>query len=526
MVDQEPVNILLVDDLPQNLLVLEAVLAGPGYRLVKAMSGKEALFAMLKQEFAMILLDVQMPEMSGYETATLIRQQQRSNEIPILFLTAAYKDEVSVQQGYLSGGVDYLIKPFDPQVLRSKVAMYAALYRKAHKAEKDGRLARERDRDAAECRIADLRMKSELRFKELVDNLDHTIIWVADAQTMKFSFVAKKAEELLGYPLEKWFSDLDFIGNHLVPEDKQLFMVPLEKARTEGENVRVEHRMIAYDGSIHWFQTGMQLEKGEDGSTPQVRGICVDITPAKKIQEEMQSLREEFIQALTHDLRTPLTGARLNAELVVNSSDTLHKIKYLALRLIENLERMDTMIRDLLDANLIRAGQKLPLRFKEFNLISLAENTLGGLAAVHGNRFVLKSDGSAQGYWCESALRRVIENLCNNAVKYGAPDRPVTLSLKEVEGKIVEVSVHNEGSPISQKEQASLFQPFHRTHSAEHSRHRGWGIGLTLVRGVAEAHQGKVSVKSSPEDGTTFTMSLPRQPLAQLGGDDERIREV
>jgi len=124
-----PIHLLLVDDQPRNLEVLEAILQAPEYRLVRATSGDEALLALMRDEFAAIVLDIQMPDMSGLELARLIKQRKRNQHIPILFLTAHYLEDTDVLDGYGAGAVDYLTKPIHPQILRSKVAVFVELFR-------------------------------------------------------------------------------------------------------------------------------------------------------------------------------------------------------------------------------------------------------------------------------------------------------------------------------------------------------------------------------------------------------------
>jgi two-component sensor histidine kinase len=127
---KEPVNILLVDDDSRNLDVLESILAGPDHRLFRARTADEALLALIAEEFAVIVLDVRMPEVSGYELAQLIKQRKRTQHIPILFLTAYYREDADVLQGYGAGAVDYLSKPVNPLILKSKVAVFVDLFRK------------------------------------------------------------------------------------------------------------------------------------------------------------------------------------------------------------------------------------------------------------------------------------------------------------------------------------------------------------------------------------------------------------
>ena len=126
----EPARILLVDDRPENLLALEAILESLGQTLVRASSGEEALKALLADDYAVILLDVQMPGMDGFETAAHIKRRERTRDIPIIFLTAINREPQHAFRGYSAGAVDYLSKPFDPWVLRAKVSVFVDLYRK------------------------------------------------------------------------------------------------------------------------------------------------------------------------------------------------------------------------------------------------------------------------------------------------------------------------------------------------------------------------------------------------------------
>jgi signal transduction histidine kinase len=136
MQSEESINILLVDDRPENLLALEAILSPLGYQLVKAPSGAEALKRLLHQDFAVILLDVHMPRMDGFETAELIRGRERSRDTPIIFLTAVNTSDAHVFRGYAVGAVDYLLKPFVPEILVSKVAVLVDLHKKTRKVQR------------------------------------------------------------------------------------------------------------------------------------------------------------------------------------------------------------------------------------------------------------------------------------------------------------------------------------------------------------------------------------------------------
>src|SRR5437867_614082 len=126
----DPVNILLVDDNPQNLVVLETLLNDPDYRLTKANSAQDALMVLFDTDFALIVLDVQMPETSVFELAQIIKARKRTKDVPIIFLTAHYAEDEHILSGYSAGAVDYLTKPINPAILKSKVAVFAELHRK------------------------------------------------------------------------------------------------------------------------------------------------------------------------------------------------------------------------------------------------------------------------------------------------------------------------------------------------------------------------------------------------------------
>lgn len=232
---------------------------------------------------------------------------------------------------------------------------------------------------------------------------------------------------------------------------------------------------------------------------------------ATQFSETLRDIQERLTHTLAHDLRGPITAAKTSAQLILRRPDDPDHCVKTASRISNSMDRLDSMIHDLLDASRIRAGQSLPLEFKECDLDLIARQVADEANFEHGNRFAVVSCGPCLGYWSESGLRRVLENLTTNAVKYGDPSTPITITIKQSE-KSVTFSVHNQGKPIPPEEQATLFQQFRRTRSAE--RKAGWGLGLTLVQGMTEAHYGAVRVESLVGKGTTFTIELPRDARA------------
>jgi signal transduction histidine kinase len=230
-------------------------------------------------------------------------------------------------------------------------------------------------------------------------------------------------------------------------------------------------------------------------------------TTIATLQNE-RAIREQFVAILAHDLRGPLAAARLGAELMARRPEPLDAQRARALRVEHNLDRMERMIRDLLDVGRIRAGERLPLRLDCCDLAAIAREVAEELRMLHGDRFVVTGEGHVPGVWSADELRRALWNLASNAVKYGAPDRVIELRVRRHDAH-VQASVHNEGAPIPADELDHLFEPYARAPAAIAGARAGWGLGLTLVRGCAEAHGGAVHVTSDGEHGTTFTLELP-----------------
>ena len=300
----DTVEILLVDDREENLLALEAVLQRPGYQLVKAGSGDAALRYLLAHSPAVILLDVQMPGLDGFATASIIKGSERTREIPIIFLTALNKDEHYVQRGYDHGAVDYIYKPFDAHILRSKVAVFADLHRKNERLLVAERKVMENERRERERRYAEMELKTlrrnqveQRRYRELVDGINHGVVWAADAKRSLLSFVSPRVEALLGYPHDTWMREPRFWESHVHPEDRALFQGKLGSLILDGEAVGFEHRFIKADGTVVWLHTGMRLTSvGEQGER-EIRGLSVDVTKLKEAERtlEQSKLRSDLL---------------------------------------------------------------------------------------------------------------------------------------------------------------------------------------------------------------------------------------
>ncbi|GMU05495.1 sensor histidine kinase [Corallococcus caeni] len=239
-----------------------------------------------------------------------------------------------------------------------------------------------------------------------------------------------------------------------------------------------------------------------------------------------RSLREQFVTILAHDLRGPLSAARLGAHALIRAPEKLDTRRDLALRIDRNIDRADQMVKDLLDANRIQAGQRLPLRLDTCDLGGIAHDVVEELSMLHGERFVLKAAERVRGIWSAEELRRALWNLGTNAIKYGADALPITFTVTSTETE-ARASVHNQGPAIARADQETIFRPFIRTRSAQTGSSHGWGLGLSLVWGCAQAHGGRVELTSDADTGTTFSLVLPwdaRPFQADLGKSENTGR--
>lgn len=223
--------------------------------------------------------------------------------------------------------------------------------------------------------------------------------------------------------------------------------------------------------------------------------------------------QQTYTHTLTHDLRTPISVAKMNAHLALKCSGIPTSVTDCIKRNVISLNRLDSMIQNLLDVSRIRAGESLSLQYQPCDLERLIREVVDEMTIVHGPRFVVKTNGPYEGNWGQDALRRAVENLIDNAAKYGTEGAPITVS---VQGNLstVEITVHNEGSFIAKSEIPQLFEEFRRSHSTQEGTQPGWGLGLTLVKAVMDDHKGQIRVRSGEGTGTSFSLEIPRKAVS------------
>jgi PAS domain S-box-containing protein len=313
------INILLVDDHPENLLALEAVLDAPEYHLVRAESGAEALKHLLKIPFSLILLDICMPGLDGFETASLIRERPKTRNIPIIFVTAVHRSEEDLTKGYAAGAVDYVIKPFDPDALKAKVAIRVGLLQGEVICAK-GETAPGKEK--AENEVNGPQDFEIQHYRSLVNAIPQ-ILWISH-----------EANGAIGFFNQAWF---DYTGLMLEesegwgwkrvvhPNDLSIASDGWEQAILQGKEYLIECRLKRADGAYRWHLLRAIPEKDSDGRRLAWVGTATDINDQKQAQERLRHgietleqkkveaevdtlLKSEAVSDISHELRAPLNA--------------------------------------------------------------------------------------------------------------------------------------------------------------------------------------------------------------------------
>ena len=498
-------SILIVDDHPPNLVALQAILEPLGHDLVMARSGEEALRHILQREFALILLDVQMADMNGFETASLIKQHPRSRHIPIIFITAVNRDAVHVFRGYSHGAVDYLVKPFDADILRSKAAVFIELYLRGEKLKLQERLLHEREREAQE-------RKSQERYRRLLDVMPECI-WAADAAG-KVNYWNRPGLAYCGLTASEIREESFWECLH--PDDRAEARAHWEDGLSSGipfeRQVRIKR---ASDGTYRWHLARAVPEREGEGRIVGWIATATDIDDQKRAEDALRKaviLRDDFLSVASHELRTPLTSLKL--EVANLSRIARREATDAAPRLMAKVEKIDSqaarlhrLIDELLDVSRIAAG-RLELHVELVDLAQIV-NDVGvrftDEAARVGSTLNVSAPSAVVGRWDKSRLDQVVTNLVSNAIKYG-DCKPIDVSLEGRHDRAV-VTIRDRGLGIAPHDHERIFGRFERAASSRH--YGGIGLGLWIVKQIIDALGGTVSVESKPGTGSTFTVDLP-----------------
>ncbi len=288
---EERVKILVVDDRPENVAALAEILSEPGYEIVRALSGEEALKEVLRTDFAVILLDVQMPGVDGFETASLIRKRRKSRSVPIIFITAINKEEQYVYKGYALGAVDYLFKPIDVDILRSKVAVFVDLFQKNQQIKAQARLLQESERRERSRQVAEVQRRGERRYRNLAD-LVPQLVWIVTRE-LHFEYVNQRALTYFQVDAE---SVAGLILDDVVhPDDLKQKKEVWREALLSGTELVIEIRLRRRrDGAFRWHLVHIQPEHDVRGRVRAWLAAATDIDDQRRIAEALAAEKERL----------------------------------------------------------------------------------------------------------------------------------------------------------------------------------------------------------------------------------------
>ena len=524
----ERARVLLVDDDERNLLAVATVLEDLG-EVVSARSGEEALRHLLKGEFAVILLDVYMPGMDGYETAQIIRSRDQTKGIPIVFLSAVNKETEHQLRGYSMGAVDYVFKPVDPIILRSKVAVFVDLFEKSKEIELKAR--REQALLDANLRAnADrLRAEQELRRAEqrqaaIIQSLPMVLYLEAhDAHPRRPNYVSGDLEAITGFTYQQIADDPNIWAERLHPDDRDRTIAAIEARRKAGRS-SIEYRWMAADGSYKHFLDQAVLLKDADGRPVEFAGTLTDISEQRSLESQLiQAQKMDAIGKLTggiaHDFNNLLAAVIGGIGLIEKRAELADEQRRVLAMTKRAAEQGSELVRRLLA---FARRQKLEPHAVEIPALrdavsDLLLHTLGGLVNIEWRVEKDVWHAFADQAQLELALLNLIINGRDampggGTLTIGAENRQVGPDVQDLPaGDYVRLAVTDTGTGISPKDLEKVMDPFFTTKAVG----KGSGLGLSMVYGFATQSNGAFRIESELGVGTTAELWLPRAPGEQ-----------
>jgi signal transduction histidine kinase len=542
---EEKVNILVVDDLADKRLAFQVVLEELGQNIVMADSGAAALRELLAREFAVILLDVNMPDIDGIETAELIRQHSKTKHTPIIFVTA-YADEMQTARGYALGAVDYILSPVIPEILRSKVRVFVELYRAQKRAQALARL--EAERAAAE----EATQRSEfLAFasRELGASLN---LDVGMERLLQMLVPGLAEYAVLSVLLEDEALVMSCAAASSRPEVLPgLDALPqaLRNALRDGRKGDLVLEPRAVPGQARYFRV-IPLRAGErtvamlalgHGRAPSVHAAADQATidelvsraaiafenarlfwnlkremaRTKEAEEKLKEAsrrKDEFLAMLSHELRNPLAPIRNAAEVMRRIAPTDAGIIWARDVVERQVTHLAQLVDDLLDVSRITQG-KISLKKEPVELGKVIQHSIDtARPLLEARRHHLAVNVSSTPIWVHgdfARLSQVVGNILNNAAKYTAEGGRIELHAAADRGEAV-VSVRDNGIGIDATLLPHVFELFTQGERSLDRSQGGLGVGLTVVERLVDLHQGRVEVKSDGlGKGSLFRVILP-----------------
>lgn len=555
MSSQRKANILMVDDRPENLLALEAILEPLGQNLVRASSGEEALKRLLKDDFHLILLDVQMPGLNGFETATEIKQREKTRDVPIIFLTAISREPHHALEGYSTGAVDYISKPFDPFILRAKVSLFIEIFEKNALLKEQRELLAQKleelEKEIAERKLAQEALQER---KAVIQLLQQVAVAANEASSIEDAFRAAindvcdfaggsigrglVVDEGGGLSTSTWSDTKDrklkqfakvvddapasrLVMGQVVLRDAQpawgrLKLDELEPRLKDAASKAGIRSWFALPvraagvvcGVLEFFSTKQMAEEDLLLEVAEPVGSQVGrVVERARIDAELRRLdaaKSEFIANAAHELRTPLAviagipdaliqfHEKISQEEMIESLDTIRR----------QGERMRDLTNNLLDISRIDFGN-FKVELSDVELKPLVEHVLSMAPSPDGRDVKVSIPGGLQVLADPGLLDQVITNLLTNSYKYG--DGDTTVSATQGDDEVV-VTISDEGPGVAETFVPHLFEPFAR--GGAPSNITGSGLGLAITRRIAQSLGGNVWYESNEPKGAAFKVRL------------------
>jgi two-component system, sensor histidine kinase len=517
----EKVDVLVVDDREDGLLTIEAILGeDPGYNLVKASSGLEAIKLLPKHDFGVVLMDVQMPDMDGFQTAELIQRQPRFRSLPVIFVTAINKDDRYVYRGYAAGAVDYIFKPLDPMILKSKVEVFARLHRKERQIREQTRQLNEQEALRHQAEVQLLELENLKRYRNLADAIPHMVWRTSAAGNLEYcnhlwrSYTGVSPKDCVGMSWQQAFH----------PDDLKTLLEHWTQAMRTGEPFELEARVRRYDGVYRWHWIKGVAEKNSDGVITAWLGSCTDIHDRRSYEKQLveaqvaaesaNRAKTQFLANVSHEIRTPLNAIIGFTELMLDPEIPAdEKVNNLSI-VRRNGQQLLKIINEVLDISKVEAGG-LQLEKIETNLPSLIsgiKSLMSVIAVRKGLKLEFKVTGEIPDQvWTDSTrLQQILLNVVGNALKFtqvGGVLVAVEFVGQEGTSSHLRFTVSDTGLGIDNLAAERIFLPFTQADSSTTRMYGGTGLGLALSRRLARALGGDLWLQHSQLGmGSTFVV--------------------
>ncbi len=517
MPDLAPVKILVVDDLPEKHVVYRALLDEPGQEVLSAFSGEDALKALLENEFAVILLDINMPGMDGFETAAMIRARKATAHTPIIFITA-FPDEVFALKGYALGAVDYILAPVAPNILRTKVGVFVQLYRLTQQVKSHA------------ARQVAMAKGEQARLTAVLENAADFVAR-ADARG-RLLYLNAAGRRMLGLDDGDALQDVPVVRyDWLLPEDAVIQArrtgVWLGESTFEnaaGESIPVSQVILAHrndNDAVESFSVIARDMSEKKQSEEAIRELAAERArlldserSARAEAERLGRLKDEFLATLSHELRTPLNAILGWAKLLQGPATPAEDIAEGLEVIGRNALAQAQLVDELLDMNRIVSG-KLQLNTSLLDVGEIVADAVETTRLSATNKGIqIDFDAPLESVLTVAdggRIRQIVWNLLSNAVKFTPKGGRVSVDLAGDANSVL-ISVTDTGEGIPAEFMPFLFDRFRQADASCARRHGGLGLGLAIVKQLAELHGGAVSAQSDgAHKGSTFTVQLPRR---------------